>query len=335
MRFATPTYRFHLSLALAACILMSAGTVEAQQKNASTAFRAVGTVQSATGDQVVLRHFDPSEEQFVWATSAGGWVHGTNGYDDRAKSVAFQLPGGMESATLEAVNVYFGYKSETHFLQFYEIQILTGDLENGPANVIYSEEYGVWKINADDDVTTPETATAHVFAQPVTVPSLFYVSVDLGPVGSYDENDLAIVSSDDIEMRNPFDWEMWDDGTWHNISDAWGFDGSYMWIEAVLDAKGVSNEAGTELAATAVLEQNYPNPFNPTTSITFRLDAAGMTSLRVYDVLGREVAVLLNERMPAGEFQATFDAAALPSGTYVYVLEQNGQRKSSMMTLLK
>jgi uncharacterized lipoprotein YddW (UPF0748 family) len=83
------------------------------------------------------------------------------------------------------------------------------------------------------------------------------------------------------------------------------------------------------------LEQNYPNPFNPATRITYRLDVPGMTSLRVYDVLGREVAVLVDGRMAAGEFHATFDAGNLASGTYVYVLEHNGRRESAMMTVVK
>jgi xylan 1,4-beta-xylosidase len=101
----------------------------------------------------------------------------------------------------------------------------------------------------------------------------------------------------------------------------------------VFDPTGTSVD--TELASAFRLEPNYPNPFNPSTQITFQLDAAGMTSLRVYDVLGREVAVLVNEQRAAGEYTATFEAANLPSGTYLYVLEHNGQRQSSLMTLIK
>jgi uncharacterized lipoprotein YddW (UPF0748 family) len=83
------------------------------------------------------------------------------------------------------------------------------------------------------------------------------------------------------------------------------------------------------------LEQNYPNPFNPSTRIAYRLDAAGQTSLRVFDVLGREVAVLVDSVLPAGEFEAVFDATNLASGTYLYVLEHEGQRVSQVMTLMK
>lgn len=66
------------------------------------------------------------------------------------------------------------------------------------------------------------------------------------------------------------------------------------------------------------LEQNYPNPFNPRTSIGYQLASAGKVSLRVYDVLGREVATLVNEAQGAGRHAVEFDGSRLPSGVYFY-----------------
>jgi hypothetical protein len=63
---------------------------------------------------------------------------------------------------------------------------------------------------------------------------------------------------------------------------------------------------------------NYPNPFNPTTVVTYQLPAAGQVHLAVYDLLGREVAVLVNEKKGAGSYEVKFDAAALTSGVYLY-----------------
>jgi hypothetical protein len=90
-----------------------------------------------------------------------------------------------------------------------------------------------------------------------------------------------------------------------------------------------------EVPSSLTLSPNYPNPFNGSTRIQFGLADAGHVSLRVYDILGREVAVLVDEILPLGTYTATFDASSLPSGTYVYVLTAGGQRMSGRMALIK
>ncbi len=83
------------------------------------------------------------------------------------------------------------------------------------------------------------------------------------------------------------------------------------------------------------LSQNYPNPFNPSTQIQFALTQSGFASLKVYDALGREVSTLLNEPLAAGSYTVTFDAGALASGTYLYVLQTDGRQISKTMVLMK
>ncbi len=84
------------------------------------------------------------------------------------------------------------------------------------------------------------------------------------------------------------------------------------------------------------LDGNYPNPFNPTTVIRFQLSVAGKTRLSVYDILGREVAVLVNEDRAAGQYQVNFNASALSSGVYLYRMQLNGEVISTRrMTLVK
>jgi hypothetical protein len=83
------------------------------------------------------------------------------------------------------------------------------------------------------------------------------------------------------------------------------------------------------------LSQNYPNPFNPSTQISFSITKSGATTLKVYDLMGREVSTLVNESLAAGAYTVKFDATKLSSGTYVYVLTSGGMRLTNKMMLLK
>ncbi|MBL7127917.1 MAG: S8 family peptidase [Ignavibacteria bacterium] len=83
------------------------------------------------------------------------------------------------------------------------------------------------------------------------------------------------------------------------------------------------------------LYQNYPNPFNPTTIIKFAVPKNDFVSLKVYDILGKEVAVLLNGELEAGVYDLTFDASRLSSGMYFYKVETNNFADTKKMLLLK
>lgn len=100
-------------------------------------------------------------------------------------------------------------------------------------------------------------------------------------------------------------------------------------------SSSTSTENGKQTTDNFQLEQNYPNPFNPSTVVGYRLSVAGNARLTVYDLLGREVAVLVNGSMPAGAHSVTFDASTLASGVYVYKLEAGGQVMTRRMTLVK
>jgi subtilase family serine protease len=93
-------------------------------------------------------------------------------------------------------------------------------------------------------------------------------------------------------------------------------------ISAAALAKGGNSSSATEmLPASFRLHQNYPNPFNPSTNISFELPAEALVKLTVYDMLGREVAQLVNSQKPAGRHEVLFEGAALTSGIYYYRLE--------------
>lgn len=97
-----------------------------------------------------------------------------------------------------------------------------------------------------------------------------------------------------------------------------------------------SIDAPREQPEGYTLNQNYPNPFNPTTNIEFTLGQGGETTLRVYDISGREVASILSgQQLNAGSHTYTFNASTLSSGIYFYRLNSNGVQITRKMTLIK
>ncbi len=83
------------------------------------------------------------------------------------------------------------------------------------------------------------------------------------------------------------------------------------------------------------LFQNYPNPFNPSTVISYQLPVSSDVTLKVYDLLGREIVTLVNEYKPAGKYEVEFNAAALPSGVYFYQIKANNFIQTKKMGLIK
>lgn len=83
------------------------------------------------------------------------------------------------------------------------------------------------------------------------------------------------------------------------------------------------------------LLQNYPNPFNPTTTINYRLASVSGVDLRVHDILGRDVAILVNETQAAGDHEVVLDASGLASGVYLVVLRANGKSAVQKICLMK
>ncbi len=119
--------------------------------------------------------------------------------------------------------------------------------------------------------------------------------------------------------------QSWEDGDWVNRSRELR---SYA-------PTGTATEDEAELPRDFALAPNYPNPFNPQTTIRFDLPAAMHVRMVVYDVMGREVARLIDQLMRAGTHAATWDASGLPSGTYLYRLTAGAFTETKAMTLLK
>jgi hypothetical protein len=103
----------------------------------------------------------------------------------------------------------------------------------------------------------------------------------------------------------------------------------------ILKVTGVEDREVASLPDRLTLDQNYPNPFNPTTVLSYQLAAAGHVTLAVYDLLGRQVAVLVNGEIAAGAHRAEFNAAGLPSGIYVARMQAGGISESRKMVLMR
>ncbi len=99
------------------------------------------------------------------------------------------------------------------------------------------------------------------------------------------------------------------------------------------DPVSVDDENG--IPTVYSLNQNFPNPFNPSTKIQFSIPENGMVTLKVFDILGREVMTLVNEELPASYKTVEFDASQLTSGIYFYRIQVNNFTAVKKMILMK
>jgi hypothetical protein len=131
-----------------------------------------------------------------------------------------------------------------------------------------------------------------------------------------------------------------EDGAVRLVDDAYTYPEDADVIELTIVPLATASEPETELPSAITLYQNYPNPFNPSTQISFALPEAGAVTLRVYDVLGRQVAELFDGQLPPGLHDFTWNArdasgAGVASGTYIYRLWSQNKVVSRTMVLLR
>jgi hypothetical protein len=98
---------------------------------------------------------------------------------------------------------------------------------------------------------------------------------------------------------------------------------------------GTDERGDGTIPAVFMLHEAYPNPFNPTTELEFDLAERGAVSLRVYDMLGRDVATLINDVRAAGSYRVTFDGTGLATGLYFARLEQGSSAMVRKLMLVK
>lgn len=151
------------------------------------------------------------------------------------------------------------------------------------------------------------------------------------PVGMDFGFDWQLNDCDDPDVtpnRTVYRWWAPSEPEWNDAS----MFGTCVLVPAFVN---VEEEPSRALVNTYELSQNYPNPFNPSTNITYTVPKQSKVTLAVYDLLGKEVARLVDEVKPAGQYTVTFDAHNMTSGIYFYKLNNGENQLTKKMTLMK
>ena len=111
--------------------------------------------------------------------------------------------------------------------------------------------------------------------------------------------------------------------------------GGGVWKRPLSDMITSVNQTAFALPTNFILQQNYPNPFNPSTTINYSVPKADLVTIKIYDILGREVVTLVNQQKNPGNYEVQFNANNLPSGIYFYRMQAGGFVSTKKFVLLK
>lgn len=221
-------------------------------------------------------------------------------------------------------------------------------------------EIGLWTFEAvfqnktyihNFSVSDPDTKPISVYLEsPQNGAEVLETSQMLRWVPLADADDYEIVISKEENFNQPvveetllnsrdYEFQDLDENTvYYWKVRAMNEHGTGSWSETRTFNTGLStsiNDENTELPAEPGLSQNYPNPFNPSTQISYKLPRSTYVQLKVYNLLGEEVASLENSQKRAGTHSVTFDASGLSSGIYYYRLQTSDFLEVKSMTLIK
>jgi arabinogalactan endo-1,4-beta-galactosidase len=201
-----------------------------------------------------------------------------------------------------------------------------------PQNIIVAETGYPWTLSYSDTTNNVVGLASQLLAgYPATVSRQRQFLTDLiatlqaAPLGKV--NGLFYWEPDDISLPTL-------GSSWENVT-LFDFGGNTLESILAFESAQTSVKREGNHPYRYVLSQNYPNPFNPTTTIRFEIAATSYVSLHVYDVLGRDVATLVNEKKSAGRYHAVFDGSKLASGIYFYRLTAGSTSEVRKMVLVK
>jgi hypothetical protein len=141
----------------------------------------------------------------------------------------------------------------------------------------------------------------------------------------------TLLSNEDI----PSDMKVTDNGLIFLTGKSYASGSHYDYITLKISQLIGINPISSEIPIQFSLSQNYPNPFNPSTKIKFSIPSIAQTFLYVYDILGGEIATLVNQQLQPGTYEVEWEASQYPSGVYFYTLRTTGFKETKRMVLLK
>ena len=232
--------------------------------------------------------------------------------------------------------------------------------EGGSTDYIYNNTIVGWKsdgmqLGASSTGSTNyfirNNLIAHCSGKDFDIRTVGSTDIDFGLAFGNGTNLISTLGSNFIEADPQFTDEFEDDFTISESSPAvdagekepFGFKVMYFGEGVDIGAfetgspttVGTEDAINTSIPSEYQLEQNYPNPFNPTTKIRFSLSNSSIVSLKVYNMLGEEIATLVNQELAVGLHTVSFDASALASGMYFYTLNVGEFSSTKKMMLIK
>jgi len=262
-------------------------------------------------------------------------------------------------------SIWFGSVAGAHFIYRSTDRGFTWARSNVPGDVTFCVAFkdslnglSCFPFNASNQIskTTNGGVTWASLPNVPSTPSAAFISYAKGTTGSY-----LITSSTNIGNPVPTipgsiftsdDGETWSavmDNVPHGLTsfsdDGWGWSGGindsiYKIYKDSLTIVSVESENNNSLVEQYNLGQNYPNPFNPSTTIKYSIPTSEFVTLKVYSVLGNEVATLVNEEKPAGSYELNFNSHSdggqnLSSGIYFYTLQAGSYTQTKKLILMK
>jgi hypothetical protein len=255
------------------------------------------------------------------------WISGNNGSLNRNARTdltgKFQI--GLLSGELPTYNLHLG-SGDQYDTSYVAPQFMFPTINSGD-----HKTHNLYRFSTN---STIEGMVTFDNASPGTGINLSANVSDTGGVQTYSDNNGHFVFHVSNKLYNYVIYPNYiPQGWYYNNVTAHAGDKNVV-VNFTSSPTGVLNNKSNQPTDYS-LSQNYPNPFNPSTAISYSLSKAGFVTLKVFNILGNEVATLVNEDKAAGQYNVEFDASNLPSGIYFYKIQTGSFSDTKKMILLK